>query len=431
MTANAETVDTDIPEPASYAEIATSKTTTKTRSKRIHQHFRSPKTATAYLDLEEDNHDLLTHDNIIEQLYQHNACLITDQIITTVQIATSRKYINITFTDRTTMLANTPLELNIHHDKTITFKPRTPDTTQVSLENLPLDLPDTFIFEMLEEFGEVSRKPSYKPTTLYHNTKIFTGTRIITMNQLTKHIPRTIKCFGFLVRVRYDGQPNTTYPPNYSAVNVPTRKNHQHADTTTEQAAKPTPTEEDTEDTPPTQEPMPTANTTQPPTRITQTPAPTVAQKTPKTYDPETDETTAITAKRRKTAPTTPTETTSHNFNAKALLEQFTRKQLHVCSTNETIFRNKLLISLYHYTKDEAQKHFAGKILGLEKTWYEQELSDHVGDSNINPDTIAAYLQAAITTDTTKEFETFYLPQLKEGRQIRPTNYALFQFGLA
>ena len=203
----------------------------------------------------------INHTTAAEMLYEENLLHETD----TIQISTCHRYISICFKTRELLLDFCEHEHTILTDTVAKFTPDYCDRTRISVENLPIELPDEDVKKFLSTYVQPIKKTYY------------TGTRVYQCIHIKQHIPRRIYHFGRYLRIRYDSQPpsdsttitdNNTNAKNFdeNMDKTPGPKTHNQIPETT-----PIPTIHDTPIITATQPVLETIDTTPQPTENTQT----------------------------------------------------------------------------------------------------------------------------------------------------------------
>ena len=128
----------------------------------------------------------------------------------TIQISTCHRNASICFDTREVLLKFTNTEHLLLNEQ-ITFQPDHDDKIRVSIENLPIELPDkevkTFLSKYITPVGK-----TYYPGIKHHNKFFTTGTRVYQCVNLTQHIPKHVYQFGRYLRIQYDDQPKDQQP---------------------------------------------------------------------------------------------------------------------------------------------------------------------------------------------------------------------------
>lgn len=183
--------------------------------------FHGMKTCTTNLEqyLPETYHKI-THTKIAENLHE----------IHTIQIPTCHKYVSLCFDTR-----EIPLKfVNTDHlqlpDIYITFKPDYYHKICISIEYIPIELPDKKVKTFLSTYATPIGKTNY-PGTKHYNKYFTAGTRVHQCIELNQHTSRQIYHFGRHLRICYDKQPkdnpnntNTNSNQNSDHIPVPTNK---------------------------------------------------------------------------------------------------------------------------------------------------------------------------------------------------------------
>ena len=164
--------------------------------------FYGMKTCTANLQEQlEEAYQEITHPDIAKMLAKDG---FIDNVHT-IQISTCHRFASICFDSRETLLKFTETE-HLIIDNPVIFQPDHDDKIRISIENLPIELPDKKVKTFLSEYTTPVGKTYYPG--IKHNNKFFTtGTRVYQCVRLTKHIPKHVYQFGRYLRIRYDDQP--------------------------------------------------------------------------------------------------------------------------------------------------------------------------------------------------------------------------------
>ena len=128
-----------------------------------------------------------------QQLLQH---------ITAIQISTCGRYGSVCFTNRE--LLEAACGKLLRHN--ISFEPDYYNRTRISIENIPIELNDLLVKELLSNYATIIGQ-TYYPVETYDGTKYRTGTRVYTVIKIKEHLPLKHYQFGRHLRIRYDGQP--------------------------------------------------------------------------------------------------------------------------------------------------------------------------------------------------------------------------------
>ena len=121
------------------------------------------------------------------------------------------------FVDIDHLLADTP----------ITFEPYYYDKFGISIENIPIELPDKEVKEFLSIYTTTIGKTYYPGIK---HTNFTTGTRVYQCIKLNQHISRHVHHFGRYLRIRYDQQPHDKPTNNHNNTNQ-NLINHRHRPT--------------------------------------------------------------------------------------------------------------------------------------------------------------------------------------------------------
>ena len=156
-----------------------------------------------------------------QQLLQH---------ITAIQISTCGRYGSVCFTNRE--LLEAACGKLLRHN--ISFEPDYYNRTRISIENIPIELNDLLVKELLSNYATIIGQ-TYYPVETYNNTKYRTGTRVYTVIKIKEHLPLKHYQFGRYLRIRYDGQPKpiNTNPTNESEPESNTNESDIESDRTT------------------------------------------------------------------------------------------------------------------------------------------------------------------------------------------------------
>ena len=155
----------------------------------------------------QDYHEI-THNTVAEMLHEEGLLPIID----TIHISTCHRYISICFQNREDLLSFCEQDHTLLPSITINFTPDYYDRIRISVENLPIELPDENVRTFLSQYTTLIGKTYY--TGKRNNNKYYTtGTRIYQCTHLKKHIPKHIYEFGRYLRIRYDSQPTNIPDP--------------------------------------------------------------------------------------------------------------------------------------------------------------------------------------------------------------------------
>ena len=138
---------------------------------------------------------MLTNENYLHEIH-------------TIQISTCKRLLSICFGTREILLKFVDTD-HLLTDKPITFKPDYYSKIRISIENIPIELPDCEVKEFLSTYTKIIGKTCY-PGIKHSNKYFTTGTRIYQCIKINHHIPRRIFHFGRYLRIRYDEQPQDT-----------------------------------------------------------------------------------------------------------------------------------------------------------------------------------------------------------------------------
>ena len=118
----------------------------------------------------------------------------------TIPISACHRYTSICFETRETLLKFTNTEHLILPNNLITFQPDHNNKIRISIENLPIELPDKEVKTFLSKYTTPVRKTYYLGTK--HQNKFHTTeTRIYQCSKLTQHIPKHIYQLGRYLRI--------------------------------------------------------------------------------------------------------------------------------------------------------------------------------------------------------------------------------------
>ena len=147
-------------------------------------------------------------------------------VIDAIQIYTCHRYISICFKTWELLLQFYEQEHTLLPDILVEFIPDYYDRTRISIENLPTELPDEDVQELLSTYATPIGKTYY--TGKRHKKKYYTtGTTVYQCVHLRQHLPRHIYKFGRYLRIRYNSQPtpdSTTTPDNNATDTTPLLK---------------------------------------------------------------------------------------------------------------------------------------------------------------------------------------------------------------
>ena len=187
----------------------------------------------------------ITHTTIAEMLHEENLLHNIDA----TQISTCHRYASICFKTRELLLEFCKQEHIILPDIPVQFAP---DYYDISIENLPIELPNEDVYDFLSAYATPIGK-TY--TGKRHNNKYYTtgtrvyqcihlyyttGTRVYQCIHLQQHLPRHVYEFGRYLRIRYNSQPtpaSTTTSENNE--NTPLPDNQQTTSQTQENITQP------------------------------------------------------------------------------------------------------------------------------------------------------------------------------------------------
>ena len=172
-----------------------------------------------------NDYNNITQDTIAAMLHNKELLSETD----TIQISSCHRYASICFTNRDISGKFCESEHQILPDKYIYFEPDYYKRHRISIENIPIKLPDRELKTFLSEYVTIIGK-TYYPRTRYNNKHFTTGTRVYQSIQILKHLPRHIHQFGRYYCICYDLQPNINLaPPNANLPHTeetPVSENH-------------------------------------------------------------------------------------------------------------------------------------------------------------------------------------------------------------
>ena len=149
-----------------------------------------------------DSYHLITHTLVAEMLLNENYL----QQIHTIQISTCKRFLSLCFDTRDTLLQFADTD-HILLDTPISFEPEYYQKIHISIENIPIELPDDEVKIFLSTYTKTIKGKTYYPGIKHSNNFITTGTRIYQCIKINHHIPRRIFYFGRYLRIRYNEQP--------------------------------------------------------------------------------------------------------------------------------------------------------------------------------------------------------------------------------
>ena len=147
-----------------------------------------------------------------------------------IQIPTCHRYISICPKTRELLLQFCEQEHSLPSDIHVTFTPDYYDRIRISIENLPIELPDEDVKEFLTTYATPIGK-TYYTGKRYNNKYYTTGTRVYQCIHLKQHLPRHIYQFGRYLRIRYNSQP-TPDPTATLDNNINGRNTNENTDKT-------------------------------------------------------------------------------------------------------------------------------------------------------------------------------------------------------
>ena len=166
-------------------------------------YFQGTKTCTTNLQKYlPDSCHLITHTPVAEMLLNENYL----QQIHTKQISTCKRFLSLCFDTRGTLLQSADSD-HILLDTPIFFEPEYYQKIHISIENIPIELPDDEVKNFLSTYTTTRKGKTYYPGIKHSNKFITNGTRIYQCIKINQHIPRRIFYFGRYLRIRYDEQP--------------------------------------------------------------------------------------------------------------------------------------------------------------------------------------------------------------------------------
>ena len=158
--------------------------------------------------------------------------------IDAIQISTRHRYASTCFKTRELLLEFCKQEHILLPGIPVQFSPDY-ERTRISIENIPIELPDEDVYDFLSVYATPIRKTYY--TGKRHNNKYYTtGTIVYQCMHLKQHLPRHVYKFGRYLRIRCNSQPIpafTTTSENNG--NTPLQDNQQTAPQTQENIAQP------------------------------------------------------------------------------------------------------------------------------------------------------------------------------------------------
>ena len=131
-------------------------------------YFQGVKTCTTNLEnYLPDSYKEITHNTVAEMLMDDNYL----HEIHTIQISTCKRYLSICFDTRETMLQFVDTD-HLLKDVPITFEPDYYEKIRISIENLPIELPDSVVKEFLSTYNILPRNQTYQQTFYNRNKNI-------------------------------------------------------------------------------------------------------------------------------------------------------------------------------------------------------------------------------------------------------------------
>ena len=171
-----------------------------------------------------DTYQQINHNTAAEMLENEHYV----DLINTIQISTCNRLLSICFDTRAILLQFVDTD-HLLADTPITFEPYYYEKFRISIENIPIELPDKEVKEFLSIYTTTIGK-TYYPGIKHTNKYFTTGTRVYQCIKLTQHIPRHVHHFGRYLRIRYDQQPHDKPTNNHNNTNQ-NLINHRHRPT--------------------------------------------------------------------------------------------------------------------------------------------------------------------------------------------------------
>ena len=145
-----------------------------------------------------DNYYNITYETIAEFLHKEEWLAETD----TIQISSCHRYASVCFTTRETLEHFCKWSYELLPDQYITPEPDYHNRIRISIENIPIELPDKEVKTFLSEYITITGK-TYYPGKRYHNKHFTIGTRVYQGIKLQNHLPRHLYQFGRYLRIRF------------------------------------------------------------------------------------------------------------------------------------------------------------------------------------------------------------------------------------
>ena len=148
-----------------------------------------------------DNYNIIAHTTITTILAKEEYFTETH----TIQISSCHRFASICFTNREILLKFYNTEHQLLTNTYVHFEADYHDKIQISMENVPIELPNREVKTFLSEYATPIGK-TYYPEITNKNKKFTTGTRVYQCIKLKKDIPRHLYEFGKYLRICYDSQ---------------------------------------------------------------------------------------------------------------------------------------------------------------------------------------------------------------------------------
>ena len=169
-----------------------------------YEKFYGERTFTLDITVFTQDYHTITHTTVAEMLQEEGLL----HKINTVQISTCHRHISICFKSRQLLLEFCEREHILLQNLFIHFIPDYHERIRISIENLPIELPDEEVRNFLSRYTTPIGKTHYTGKR-YNNKYYTTETRVYLCIHLEQHIPRHVYEFGRYLRIRYDSQPTT------------------------------------------------------------------------------------------------------------------------------------------------------------------------------------------------------------------------------
>ena len=147
---------------------------------------------------------VITHNIVAQMLAEEEYLEETHRI----QISTCHTFIFIFFNTIDILLTFCETEHEILPNIHIQFEPDYHDKIRISIENIPIELPDKEVKTFLSQYAKPVGK-TYYPGQKFQNKFYTTETRVYHCINMIEHLPKHIHKFGRYLRICYDSQPNS------------------------------------------------------------------------------------------------------------------------------------------------------------------------------------------------------------------------------